>query len=524
MSEWYQRIRLFAVFLWIDQRIDNALNALARAFNVRRAGFEDLQALEDEEVLHITYRHWWKLLVNITLPLGLTLLLGGLAIYRSLGGQFIGLDIAWGPELDLINRLLLGISGAALLFWLVGRFVAGLRGWGWPLLGLALLALGLFSFRYFAGGRIFYIDPYTPQSLDELNIALLLLMLLNLALTGYAFVNWANDYIILTNCRVVVNDEVVIIPRLIERRTQDQLAVEEIQNVLSRTNTYFQHWFNFGTITIQSASVGRQLVFNAARDPRAMQGMIDREVRRVRTSEADEQFDQMVEARIFGKPVEPTRRIVRTRVVHGPKFMRSLLEENPVIDGDTIIWHPHWLFLIRALIKPIAFWFSAMFVLIVALQLGLLPVALGLGLMVLLALGVLAWIAWEIEDYINDRYILTPTRVIDIEKKPFGPEGRLTAGLEAIQNVSFQTSFIGNLVGYGDVLITTAGSGQSFTFRKVPNPREVVATINNYLSAYKRDERERNLNDTLTILRHYHALQKRYNGSADTIPLGTPDA
>jgi hypothetical protein len=123
----------------------------------------------------------------------------------------------------------------------------------------------------------------------------------------------------------------------------------------------------------------------------------------------------------------------------------------------------------------------------------------------------LAWSAWEIEDFRNDMYILTPTNIIDIEKKPFGPEDRRAASLGAITNVSFETTFISNFLGYGNVVVETAGSGGKFTFLHVPKPRDVVTMINDYYVMFKRVDKERSLNDMLELLRHYHLAQQRHN-------------
>jgi hypothetical protein len=45
----------------------------------------------------------------------------------------------------------------------------------------------------------------------------------------------------------------------------------------------------------------------------------------------------------------------------------------------------------------------------------------------------------------------------------------------------------------------------------VPDPRGVQATINNYLSYFKRRETERNLKGTLDLLQQYHKLQLEHN-------------
>jgi len=57
------------------------------------------------------------------------------------------------------------------------------------------------------------------------------------------------------------------------------------------------------------------------------------------------------------------------------------------------------------------------------------------------------------------------------------------------------------------VIITTAGGAGKFTFEHVPDPRGVQATINNYLSYFKRRETERTLKGTLDLLQQYRKLQ-----------------
>lgn len=141
-------------------------------------------------------------------------------------------------------------------------------------------------------------------------------------------------------------------------------------------------------------------------------------------------------------------------------------------------------------------------------------------LSIALVIAFLAWSAWEVEDYRNDMYILTPTNIIDVEKKPIGPEDRRAASLGAITNVSFETTFISNLLGYGNVVVETAGSGGKFTFTHVPNPRNVVSIVNDYYVMFKRSEKERSLNDMLELLRHYHLAQQRHNEILSPHPNG----
>jgi hypothetical protein len=193
--------------------------------------------------------------------------------------------------------------------------------------------------------------------------------------------------------------------------------------------------------------------------------------------------------------------------------LRWVLPENPEFNDDNgnYTWRPHWLFLLRALIGPVIMLLVSLFIVALAARTTAMDSLWVAGLTVFVFLGFAVWAAWEIEDYRNDLYILNPTNVVDVEKKPFGPEDRRQAGLGAITNVSFTTTFISNLLGYGNVVLETAGAGGKFTFDHVPNPDEVVMVINDYIVQFKRGEKAKALDDTLELLARYHEAQRRHN-------------
>jgi hypothetical protein len=118
------------------------------------------------------------------------------------------------------------------------------------------------------------------------------------------------------------------------------------------------------------------------------------------------------------------------------------------------------------------------------------------------------WAWWIYEGYRRDLYVLTNQDISDVDKKPFGPENRRRAPLSSIQDITFNVTFIENLLGYGDVVIQTGGAGGgTFTFYHVPNPRGVQATLNDYLTDFRKREKKRQLRDTVALLREYHTAQ-----------------
>lgn len=465
----------------------------------------------NEQILHVTGPHVIVLLGRLILPLLSLTFLGGMAIYRATGGGFVVANANMTPGFDLFNWLLVVIMLLLGLIWLAlavrGRATSRTR----LIIALIMAALGLLSAFRANGGRIFYHNAsiFIDQAFDGVNLLLIVLSALSLIAIIFTAYDWLNDELILTNQRVVYDNDQVIIPFLIERRRQQQIFLEDVQDVLATTETYTKHWLGYGTIRVKSARLNGDIRFDSAREPMLMQQKIMGEVRALRKTLNAENFERLVADHIYGQktPTEPPQ--LRTRETRIMRWLRWLIPDNPEIDerSSTIIWRPHWIFLLRGLLGPLLLLVVASLALTIGSSLFLLnSLALALALLMLL-LVVLLWSLWEWEDYRNDRYILTPEKVVDIEKKPFGPEDRREAGMGAINNVSLQTTYISNLFGYGDVVLTTAGGGTPFTFSRVPQPRDVVAKITEYNVRFKRADQNRSLNDMLGLLRHYHEAQ-----------------
>jgi len=469
----------------------------------------------DEQILFVIGRHWIVLLTRMILPLMALALFGGLAMYRAAGGTFLAYETSSPIGLDALNWLLAFIAGGLLLVWLL-LYVRGPKTRG-PRRALLLAAGGVLLLLYYryTGGRVFAIEPELAlaQRADVWNVLLIILALLCVFMLLFTFYDWLNDELILTNQRVVFDNDQVFIPRLIEQRVQQQIFLEDVQDVNAKTNTYPQHILKYGTITVKSARFGGNIVFESASQPMEMQRQIMDQVRALRKRMTAADYQRMIDERIYGKKASPGKTTTVIKQSRTARWLNALFPENPEVDEKTltITWRPHWLFMLQAQIGPTLLLAIGLFV--VALANSYLELEPGWILLatLLVVVAYLLWAAWEFEDYRNDKYILAPTNVVDIEKKPFGPEDRRQASLGAITNVSFETTFISNLLGYGDVVLETAGAGGKFTFLRVPRPNQVVSTINEYIVNFKRGEREKNLNDTLDLLAQYHEAQKRYN-------------
>jgi len=121
----------------------------------------------------------------------------------------------------------------------------------------------------------------------------------------------------------------------------------------------------------------------------------------------------------------------------------------------------------------------------------------------------LGWLIYEVIDWRNDEYIVTPINIIDIERKPLGRETKRETTWDKIQNVSLnQENLWARILKYGDVELFTAGQNENFTFRGVAAPDSVLAVISDYRDQFEQRARDREFDSTLMLLQHYHQLQR----------------
>jgi hypothetical protein len=86
------------------------------------------------------------------------------------------------------------------------------------------------------------------------------------------------------------------------------------------------------------------------------------------------------------------------------------------------------------------------------------------------------WLIYEIADWSNDRFEVTPEQIIDLDKKPFGTESRNAAQLDNILAIeSRRIGLLGNIFNYGNVYITVGGT--KLIFEDVMDPSSVQSDI-----------------------------------------------
>lgn len=335
----------------------------------------------------------------------------------------------------------------------------------------------------------------------------------------WVFIDWRNDYHVVTNRRVV-HAEVV----LLSYQARDEAPLDKIQNISTQRGA-LGNSLGFAHMTITTAAgPGGRVAFRWVTQPELVTQVINEQIRRFKSRQrlrGREEIEQLLMERLTpgaegawweyqAPPKEERprdvlsllqrRRGCATALMETALYsflMRPHLPRLGVIEEEgSIIWRKHWVILLRQIAAP-AF-LLAILCLLVAYGLyrpypGLSRLAL-LVVSALIAGVLLFWLTWGYEDWRNDIYALTRTQIIDIERMPFlFRETRRQASLDNIQDIRFVIpGFWHNLLNMGNVIIQTAGQGQ-FTFDSVYDPsavqREIFMRIEDFRQQRREEER-----------------------------------
>lgn len=371
------------------------------------------------------------------------------------------------------------------------------------------------------------------------------------------FIDYFDDYYIITNRRVVVHER-----WLIFSETRKEAPLERLQNITLRT-ALLATIFGYGDLDISTAATAGTIRFRMVPDPHRVQGIIfaqQRQVQAGRQAGRREAMRQQMLSRLemressdrrqsvlpssytlpqkgffpwlstkiqgffqtIGNVFAALRRFIltvllfwvpkdrREQIIKRKKMKRS----RTTLGDEDVVYLKHLIFLImRAFLPFVAFLVSGF--VFVAMETGrflhffpfTLPgwvqfVALGLWIVTFIIL----W--YQVEDYRNDKYVLTKNGIIDIEALPFGlAEQARQANWDRVQNASYDIpNLVARIFNYGTVVIETAAAEGQFDFIRVPRPRAVQREIFRRLERYRLEKEQQDavrsqaaLSETLKI-------------------------
>jgi membrane protein YdbS with pleckstrin-like domain len=343
----------------------------------------------------------------------------------------------------------------------------------------------------------------------------------SLTLAWY-FVDWTNDYLVLTNQRVVHIERYGLI-----REVSNEIPVESVQNVLLSRKGLIDAIFKLGNITVET--FGGKLTFTHISEAQHLQERIlDQRTRALQEARLEERqtmrqelLKVLIPASVAHPPApQPTTPVEspaaappQPKVVANPSIrvrVREWLRPKTRMEKPgEITWRKHWLLLVWRLILPV------LLLLIgpaITLALWLMPAlsrrvplfaTWATLLPLVLILPALFWIWWRYAWWRGDEYILTTDRIIDIERHPLGlKETRREGPLQRIQDIEVDiTGILSRVFDMGTLYIKTGAAGSDFTFRTVADPRGVQRDIWRRVAEVHRREQEqrrRQISDEVT--------------------------
>jgi len=84
---------------------------------------------------------------------------------------------------------------------------------------------------------------------------------------------------------------------------------------------------------------------------------------------------------------------------------------------------------------------------------------------------------WHWANWRNDYFAVTNYRITHRERVAFLYESRREAPIDRVQNMNAVSSFLGRLVGYGDLTIETAAAAGTIRFDRIPAPEKMSQAI-----------------------------------------------
>ncbi|RPI92578.1 MAG: cyclic nucleotide-binding domain-containing protein [Chloroflexi bacterium] len=323
-------------------------------------------------------------------------------------------------------------------------------------------------------------------------LAASLSLLAILAWMAWLIIDWGNDYYIVTNQRVVWLEKVV---GIYDSRQESPLST--ILSVGIEANP-FGRVLDFGDVIVRTF-VGK-IIFNNVNHPDQASHMVEEYWERTRATAANMEKEAMKEAlrkRLGLTPpplpkAEPATPAASASERKRQSFLRLLGSNTLKLryeSGDTVTYRKHWVVLIMAAWLPVLGTFGALLLFLYRLyRLAFIPeddfISFSGGISVDAyagaALGTLvvflAWLGYRVLDWSNDKFIVTPEQIVDVDREPFGTETRNAAQLENILGTEYRRiGILGNIFNFGTVYITVGGT--KLAFEDVIDPAAVQSDI-----------------------------------------------
>jgi uncharacterized membrane protein YdbT with pleckstrin-like domain len=367
----------------------------------------------------------------------------------------------------------------------------------------------------------------TPGNLMLTILATLPFFIISGLLILYHYVDWRNDDFIVTTKRFIHIER-----KLLYGEERDEAPLTRIQDV---TLSYpgFLDRFDYHNLEIKTAGAG-DIWVNGVTKALAMKDAIFREKERAleRVHAANMAATRQLLAQQLNWEEALEEPILAIAEVEGgittekPRRLPGLLNylwpqvKEVYEDGTTILWRKHYWVLLSNIALPLPLFLVSSLLFVASLfalppfgTLASLPLQVILGIVMLVCL---LWYLWRYDGWRRDTYLVTETRIVDVASSPFRLRGetRSEGTFDDIQNITYDIpGFFSSLLNMGTVTIETAGSAETFTFKKVFDPSAIQQEIFNRMVMVQQRERQRKrdatTNELLRLIGEYQNLLEK---------------
>lgn len=328
------------------------------------------------------------------------------------------------------------------------------------------------------------------SSLHLVSLWLALLILAGAVVWGvWNYVDWGNDYYILTNMRVIWLEKVIgFYDSRIEAPLNTVLTIGVQNEQLGRL-------LGYGNVIVRTYT--GQIVMREVGYPDQLASLIEEQLWRSKQGVKQEEMaalERTIRLRLgMEQPPKPPAVPAQapSRPTQGGMRPFENLFKIRVEENGVITYRKHWILLVKKTWQP-----TLMLILLLAVifmrafeAFTFLPAFFVYGVSGLFIFIVLLWWAYQFVDWRNDIYQVSGDQIIDIYRKPLGREDKRVAPLENILSMEHtRRGVLGLILNYGDVIAMVGAA--KFIFKGVYDPAGVEQDIFRRIGARKQIQKE----------------------------------
>ena len=317
----------------------------------------------------------------------------------------------------------------------------------------------------------------------------------------WEYLDWRNDYYVLTNLRVVWLEQV-----LLRSSSRKEAPLASIQSVDIHTG-FLGRLLGYGDVIVRTYT--GSVLMPVVTDPHQVKHMIEDYVARLRALSRESKHEAIRDAIRQSLGQAPAEGATADKAGEMPAMKegtpRYQLFSTRRVEGDTITYHKHWFVLFTSLLPPSLFG-AAAFLAVQAFGLGAGFYLLGLGIP-------LSIFVYRLLDWQNDIYRVTPDSLMDSEKKPLGSEVTKSASLANVLSLeNHRVGILGLLLNFGVVRINVGDS--SLDFVDVHDPARIQQDIFLRMEALKLEQQESQADEERRRLAEWMKIYEEERGGA----------